>query len=302
MLYFYNRTIENLVVAMQSLFNDITVKRYDDHRNVVKELKVPLKFGPLHKFYMRRMEDGTMKRYYIQLPTMAMTITSLQFDAGRSKAQRERRYLLAEDAEVTDETINNFMSDLMPVPWNVGFKIEIRTESFQDWCQIAEQIIPWFDPSCTLRIKEFNSVNMERDVKVTLDGLSPEFQEEMGNEDTRSVNGSLEFTAEMNFYKPITNAAIIKKIKATYGVDPFSEVFDYSNLTPEQYSGILESIRTEQFGTSAITNEESQSIVTSGSTTIEDLPEKEIFGYDEPLNLEKKAVHKALDEAWIKDV
>ena len=297
--YFYNRTLRNIVAAMQTLFNNITVKRYDDKGNVSKEWKVPCKFGPLHKFYMRRMEDGSYKRYYIQLPAMAIAVTSLAFDQDRSMSQKERRYLLAEK-DNSEYALENFMSDMPPAPWNVGFKLEIRTESFEDWCQIVEQIIPWFQPSVYLRVKEFNMVNMERDIQVTLDGLSPEFMEEQGNEDVRSINGSLDFTAKALFYKPITDAAIIKKIKATYGIEPFNDMFDYSTMKPEEYQKMTSAVQQEEFGTSAITPEQTSGITISGSTTINDLDTKNIYGYD-VYPEETKALNKANDERWLKE-
>ena len=52
--YFFNKTLRNLIVGFQTLFNNVTIKRYDDEGNVVKEIPVPLKFGPMHKYYMPR--------------------------------------------------------------------------------------------------------------------------------------------------------------------------------------------------------------------------------------------------------
>lgn len=215
--FFYSNTIKNLVISMQTLFNNINIKRYDDNGNVSKTIKVPLKFGPMSKYYMHRTEDGSSKRYYVQTPSMSITMKGFTYSTDRSVSSKEQRSLIN---PINYDNPSEFLIDMMPSPWDVEFQLDILTQSFQDFCQIVEQIIPFFNPSVYLRVKEFNSVNLERDIRVTLQSMSPEFTEEIDNESRRYVNGSLNLTADAWFYKPITDAKIIKEIKSSYGFMP----------------------------------------------------------------------------------
>lgn len=172
----------------------------------------------MSKTFQRRTEDATGQRYYMQLPTMAVTFSGFTYSQDRAVASRTRRYILDPKQYKSPA---DFLTDMMPTPWDINFTLAIRTESFQDFCQILEQIIPWFNPSINISVKEFESVNLQRDVRVTLNGLSTEITEEIEEDGKRYVNGSLEFTADSWFYKPISTADnIIKTIHSHYGFDP----------------------------------------------------------------------------------
>lgn len=254
MNYFFNHTTRNILVAFMTLFNDIKVKRYDDNGAVSKTLEVPIKFGPLSKYYMSREEDGSLKRYYIQYPTMAVTVNGFNYSTERAVSTRQNRLL--KNPDVKDAWINN----LMPSPWDVEFTLYIKTESFSDFTQIIEQIIPFFNPSINLRVKEFNTVNLERDIRVTLGGLNPEFTEEVEEESKRYISGQLTFTADAWFYKPISDAKVIETIHSKYGFDSTHNDFD-------------------QFSTSGMDTSAVALVTTSGSVTSGTIPNYDDKGY-----------------------
>ena len=243
MNHFYNGTVRNLVVAMSTLFNSIEIKRYDDTGAVAKSISVPLKFGPLSKYYMRRMEDGSLKRYYMQVPTMALTIGGFSYAQDRTVSSKETRALIDPANYDNPEA---FLSDLMPTPWDINFTLGIRTESFTDFLQIIEQIVPFFNPSVYLSVKEFNTINLERNIRVNLNSLSPEFSEDVEEDGVRTINGSLDFTAFAWFYRPLSDANMIRKITTKYGFDPRNNMFEY-------------------YGTSGLTIAETSAIETSGT-------------------------------------
>lgn len=222
MKYFYSSTIRRLLVSFMTLFSDIHVRRYDDSGirtpEHYKDILVPFKFGPMSKYFQRRTEDASGQRYYVQLPTMALTLTSFNFNGSRSRASKRRRYLLDPTQYSSPE---DFLTDMAPSPWDIGFKVDIKTESFQDFCQIVEQILPWFNPSIHVHVKEFETVNLDRNVKVTLNSLTPDFTEVVEEDGKRYVSGSLDFTAEAWLYKPLSvSGNIIKVIHTHYGYDP----------------------------------------------------------------------------------
>ena len=252
--YFFNHSIRNLLVAFMSAFNNIHVKRYDDEGNVSKDILVPIKFGPMSKYFQRRTEDGSMKRYYVQLPTMAVMLNGFSFAADRSTSSRVRRYLSNPEYfdtvnELTDASDpQRVITDMMPTPCDTSFSLHIKTESFMDFTQIVEQIAPWFNPSCYLQVKEFNSHNLNRNVCVTLEGLETEFTEPVEEEGKRYVNGTMNFKADYWFYKPIGNAGVIEKIKMHYGYEPdfnLGEDYETDGVLWPSVSG------TEMTGTSS---------------------------------------------------
>ncbi len=259
MEYFYNSSLKNLTIAMMTLFNNIEIKHYDDDGSVVKTIKVPIKFGPQSKYYQTRTQDAAGQRYYIQLPALAIVPNGFTFNNDRSVSSKEQRTLLNPDQYENPE---DFLVDMMPSPWDVNFSVYIRTESFQDFSQIIEQIIPFFAPSVYLRVKEFNTVNLERDIKVTLNGLTPEFTESMESDERREVNGTLDFTAEAFFYGPITSGAIIEKVITKYGFNPNHNVVD-------------------TYVTSALPISAAQLVTTSGTVTSGtfEKPPVDEFGY-----------------------
>jgi hypothetical protein len=217
MNYFYNHTFKNITVALMSLFDQIEVKRYDDNGDVAKTIPVPIKFGPQSKYYQRRVEDESGQRYYIQLPQIAIVPTGFTYDSNRSVSSKEERTLIDPD---NYEDPNDFLVDMMPAPWDVTFSLYIRTEEFQDFLQIIEQIIPFFQPSVYLQVKEFNTINLERDIQVTLNSMTPEFTESFESDERREVNGTLDLTAKAWFYGPLTDAKVIRKVKSKYGFNP----------------------------------------------------------------------------------
>ena len=64
--YFYHKTIFKSVATFGTLFNDITVKRKTSDGNTVKELKVPLSYGPRSKFLSKIEEaDNIVKILFL---------------------------------------------------------------------------------------------------------------------------------------------------------------------------------------------------------------------------------------------
>ena len=79
---------------------------------------------------------------------------------------------------------------------------------------IVENIIPYFNPTRTLRIKEFSFLNLERDLKVNLDGaVAVEFSDDISDEEMRFINGTISFTVDSYLYRPTDTAKLIKIIK-----------------------------------------------------------------------------------------
>ena len=230
--YFYSSSIRRLLVAFMTTFSNVRVRRYDDTHEKTpdhyREIVVPIKFGNFQKEFARRTEDESGQRYYIQCPCMAVTFSSFSYSESRSVSSKRRRYFVRpEDMDKTPP--EDLLTDMMPTPWDITFALSIHTDSFQDFCQIVEQIAPWFNPSIYLEVKEFDTINLKRDIRVTLEGLDTDITEPIAENEKRYVNGTMTFKADAWMYKPLSDSGLITKIHSHYGFDP------YFNLPGENF-------------------------------------------------------------------
>ena len=232
--YYYPETIRGITVALLDVFNNIQVKRRDDNGVVAKSFVLPITFGPAEKYHYLRDEDGQEKRYYLQLPRLAMSLTGFNYSSDRAVGVNENRYFFDEDIGIENST--QFTKDFQPTPYDLTFTLYIRTESMDDFSQVVEQILPYFNPSLHLRVKEFAGLNIERNLRVTLDGVSPEFLDVQEENSKRYINGTINLTVNAYMYRPISDAAIIKEIQTRYLVNNgtsaiMSEKFNTSGHT-----------------------------------------------------------------------
>jgi hypothetical protein len=212
--YYYPATIRAVVTSVLAFFNDIHVHRLDDHGVLVKDLTIPIKFGPVDKSFQFRAEKEFGATYYISLPNITFALTNIQYDSDRAMGVNEIRTFY--DDKIGLDNLNDFWTDVQPTPYDLTFSMQILTESMDDWCQIMENILPYFKPAVYLRVKEFSFLDIERDLQMTLSNVATDFLMEQGEEDKRYVNGSLDFTVKCVLYTPVKNAKIIKQIQSRY--------------------------------------------------------------------------------------
>ena len=77
----YNRVIRKLVVGFGSLFDKITLVRYNTDRSEQQRVLVPLAYAT-KELYVRRLEDDPdlQKKIQIALPLMSFEINYLTYD------------------------------------------------------------------------------------------------------------------------------------------------------------------------------------------------------------------------------
>lgn len=212
--YYYPATIRGVVTAVLAFFNDIHVHRLDDQGNLVKDLLVPIKFGPVDKTFQFRAEKEFGSKYYVSLPNITFALTNMQYDPERATGVNETR--LFYDERIGLDNLDTFWADAQPTPYDFTFSMQVLTESMDDWCQIIENILPYFRPAVYLRVKEFSFLDIERDLQMTLSNMSTDFLMEQGEEEKRYVNGTIDFTVKGVLYQPIKNEKIIKQIQSRY--------------------------------------------------------------------------------------
>ena len=238
--FYYPRTSRGVLVALLDMFNGIQVYNYDNNGTPVSVIDVPLKFGPSEKYHQFDLQMKAGKKYYPKIPSLLMTLDNVTYDSGRATSVNEMRSFYNPALEVS--YVDDFWQDVQPAPYNYSYSLEVRTESMDHLFQILENILPFFNPSNHLRVKEFDFLNLERNLAVYLEGTNMEYPKEMSEEESRYFNATISLNVHGYMYRPIDMAKVIKYIKKTYYYDNNNaERFSTSALSsydnpPNQYS------------------------------------------------------------------
>jgi len=208
--HFYHQRLRKTVAMFGTLFNNIYVLRKDSSGNVISQIKVPLAYAPRQKYLERIRENpdlDTNTSVAIKLPRMSFEIISFQYDATR-QLQKTNAYTQAGSTSSTRNKFNMF------VPYNVTFQLSVYAKSQDDALQIVEQILPYFSPQYTLTLKPFADYpDVKEDVPITLSGVDFTDDYEGAMEARRTIIYTLTFDMKVNFYGPVANTSIIRKVK-----------------------------------------------------------------------------------------
>lgn len=211
--YFYNEILRNTVIAFGSLFNNIEIKHTDSSENVVSVIKVPLAYGPTQKFLARINQSPDLnKPTQITLPRMSFEFTGLTYDSSRKVTTTQTFTTgLASDGKQIKKVF-------MPVPYNMQFELSIMSKLNDDVLQIAEQILPYFQPAYTLSVDLIKSINEKKDIPVILENITMQDDYEGDFTSRRVLIYTLRFTAKTYLFGPISSTTkdIIKKSTISY--------------------------------------------------------------------------------------
>jgi hypothetical protein len=214
--YFYNKSISKTVTAFGTLFNDIQVRHYDQNDDPVSVLKVPLSYGPTQKFLARiEQQPAGDRKVALTLPRMSFEMTSIDYDPQRkSSVLQTFKAPKASDGKV----INNIYS---PVPYNIGFELNILSKIQDDALQIVEQILPCFQPSFNVSVRLIPEINEVRDIPIVLNRIG--FRDDYEGDYTtrRVIIYTLNFTAKTYLFNeiPEDSQGLIKKVQVDYATD-----------------------------------------------------------------------------------
>lgn len=213
--YYYADTVRAIMVAFTNFFNDLYVIRYDEKGFPRKSIRVPIKFGPRAKSHDFRKEEESGETYYIPMPNMYYKIVGMQYDNVRAASSDSIRmfyqdYLMSKGFEENECQL--LWQDTQPVPYNLTIELSAKAEKFTDLLQIVEQISSKFNPEAFLYIKEFWFMNVRRDIKMKLDTISLDYQDEFGEQDKRELEAKFTFTIEGQVYTKIEDGNIIDQI------------------------------------------------------------------------------------------
>ena len=206
--YYYHEIVRKTIIAFGTLFNDIHIRHQDGAGNDITDMKVPLAYGPSQKFLARITQQADLnKAVQITMPRMSFEMTSIQYDSTR-KSSLVQTFKTCEDGTKAKKVF-------MPVPYNIGFELNVLSKLNDDSLQILEQILPYFQPHFNLTIDLVESIGEKRDIPIVLESVS--FQDDYeGSFDTRrALIHTLTVTAKTYLFGPIadTSDGLIRKVQ-----------------------------------------------------------------------------------------
>ena len=162
--YYYHEILRKTVIAFGTLFNDIHIRHKDQKGKEISDMKVALAYGPMQKFLARIEQQPELnKATQITLPRMSFEMTNITYDATRKAG-------ITQTFKASDGT--NLRKVFMPVPYNVGFELNVLVKLNDDGLQIVEQILPYFQPAFNLSVDLVSVIGEKRDISVVLDNIS----------------------------------------------------------------------------------------------------------------------------------
>tara|TARA_A100001234_G_scaffold119730_1_gene104996 strand:- start:192 stop:1037 length:846 start_codon:yes stop_codon:yes gene_type:complete len=212
--YYYHQIIRKTIIAFGTLFNDIHVRHTDGQGEADSDIKVPLAYGPSQKFLARLEQQADLnKAIQITLPRMSFEMTSINYDPSR-KSSLVQTFKTCDDGSKVKKVF-------MPVPYNIGFELNLLSKLNDDSLQVLEQILPYFQPHFNLTIDLVDSIGEKRDIPIVLDSVS--FQDDYeGNFDTRrALIHTLNFTAKTYLFGAIADSSdgLIRKVQVDMYTD-----------------------------------------------------------------------------------
>jgi len=197
--HFYHQTIRRLVSVFGTMFNDIYVIHEDSAGNMKDQLKVPLAYGPKQKFLARLQESPDLRNtsLAIKLPRMSFEITSMAYDTTRQLPKTSNFSMAGADN-------NNRKKAYVAAPYTIGIQLSILTKTQDDGLQIIEQIIPYFQPSYTVTVKNIPGLSdIKSDVPITLTSVAMSDEYEGDFTSRRAIIYTLDFDVKINFFGPV---------------------------------------------------------------------------------------------------
>lgn len=210
--YFYNESLRKLVVGFGTLFNNINVK-HDNPDNPAQPIKirVPITYAPQEKFIRRLLEPSSIAngtRIETQLPKLSYIMNTIKPDPSR---RRNKTLPLVSGTSVDGDCVSSTNQIFEQVPVNVSFSLFIYTRHIDDTLQIAEQIIPYFNPD---HIIEMDLNNAQENIRIPILMLDNNITEKYdGDLTTRRINiSSFSFLAKSYIYGPVRSVTQITGI------------------------------------------------------------------------------------------
>lgn len=212
--HFYHQRVRKAVSVFGSLFNNLYVIRTNSSDQVISQVKVPLSYAPKRNFVERiaQMNNGedAERQIAIKLPRMSFEIVSMEYDITRQLPKINKRIQAVTSGTDDDTTRTRLYTS---VPYNINFQLNIYAKNQDDALQVVEQVLPYFNPQYTLRVKPLEELEgIIDDVPITLQGLNFLDDYEGPLEARRTIIYTMDFSMKVSFYGPLNTGPIIRQV------------------------------------------------------------------------------------------
>ena len=232
--YYYHEIIRKTIISFGTLFNQIHLRHTDKNNNNISDMRVPITYGPKQKFLARILQQPELnKATQISLPRMTFEMNSIQYDSTRKSN-------IVQTFRTTDAG-DNIKKVFMPVPYNIGFELNILCKLNDDALQIIEQILPYFQPAFNVTVDLVESIGEKRDIPMVLDSITFKDDYEGDFLTRRALIYTLTFTAKTYMFGPIAESSegLIRKVQvdqyATTDIATARREIRYT-VTPDPYN------------------------------------------------------------------
>lgn len=201
---FYNTT-RLILVAFSTLFNNININSNN------KLITVPLTYASRERYltFINRLgRDGNLK-VATALPQMAFDYTDIRRDNMRTPIQTSV-------LQPNSDSDYNKQYMMNAIPYMMDIDLNIVTKNQMDASQIFERILPSFNPSLFLKVKDMQIFNRQTDVEFIYNGLDHSVVYEEDYSSIMFVRHTLHFTVKYYYYTPVRKSDIIKHIIIDY--------------------------------------------------------------------------------------
>ncbi len=203
---FYFSLIRKYIITFGTLFNNIYITRTDKNGNVTVLERVPITYGPKDKMLARVVQDPNIDRptATYPLPMMSFEMNGFQYDGSRKLATTNRNASNNPD----DKSSRRYQYN--PVPYNIGFELNILCKNAEDGTKIVEQILPYFTPDWTVTALLIPEMNIKHDIPVVLNDVRLDDVYDGEFAQRRSMIWTLGFTLKGYIYGPVKSTKTIK--------------------------------------------------------------------------------------------
>lgn len=206
----YQKEIKLAIASVLSVFNNITISRFNKDNTVKKDIKVPAKYGHESQI-IKSIRD---KNKVQSLPVITVQRTSLERDINRVVNLNQpflfqgRRYSEQQinakgltDQQRLDRRLSYDFRRNPPQPMNIGFKVTIFTQYEEDLWQIESNLIPFISPYVIVSsYHPYDPLEIIRSKIVCEGGFQEELPEEVAIEEYAMYKVSIDVTYQGWFW------------------------------------------------------------------------------------------------------
>lgn len=227
--HFYHAQIRRMVSVFGTMFNNIEVHKTDSSGKVLEVIKVPISYGPRQKFLARLegLADLRDPKLAIKLPRMSFEIVALTYD-NASTISRTNKIRIPDPNDST-----KYKTMYGPIPYRLGFQLNILSKNQDDALQILEQILPYFKPDYTVTINDVPEMGIKTDTPITLQSVTMSDDYEGDFESRRAIIYTLEFETRVRFYTGVADQGFIRTAQIDYNDTDSSDIIQRYTVTTD---------------------------------------------------------------------